>query len=42
VHDKKAEWIWGVPTKLEATGLVTPADKSYQGSTFTKIPYKGN
>jgi hypothetical protein len=41
VHDKKAEWIWGVLAELEATGLVTLADKGYQGSTYAKIPYKG-
>jgi hypothetical protein len=41
VHDKKAEWIWGVLAGLEAAGLVTLADKGYQGSTYAKIPYKG-
>ena len=41
VHDKKAEWIWGVLAELEAVGLVTLADKGYQGSTYAKIPYKG-
>ena len=41
VHDKKAEWIWGVLDELEAAGLVTLADKGYQGSTWAKIPYKG-
>ena len=41
VHDKKAEWIWGVLTALEAAGLVTLADKGYQGSTYAKIPHKG-
>ncbi len=41
VHDKKAEWIWGVLTKLEAAGLVTLADKGYQGSASAKIPYRG-
>jgi hypothetical protein len=40
VHDKKAEWIWGVLAELEAAGLVTLADKGYQGSTYAKIPYK--
>src|SRR5215469_3545493 len=29
VHDKKAEWIWGVLDELEAAGLVTLADKGY-------------
>ena len=41
VHDKKAEWMWGVLAELEAAGLVTLADKGYQGSTYAKIPYKG-
>jgi hypothetical protein len=41
VHDKKAEWIWGVPGELEKAGLVTLADKGYQGSTWAKTPYKG-
>ena len=41
VHDKRAEWIWGVLAALEAAGLVTLADKGYQGSTYAKIPYKG-
>jgi DDE superfamily endonuclease/Helix-turn-helix of DDE superfamily endonuclease len=41
VHDKKAEWIWGVLAELEAVGLVTLADKGYQGSTHAKIPYRG-
>ena len=34
-------WIWGVLAELEAAGLVTLADKGYQGSTYAKIPYKG-
>ena len=41
VHDKKAEWIWGVLDELEAAGLVALADKGYQGSTYAKIPYRG-
>jgi hypothetical protein len=41
VHDKKAEWIWGVLAELEAAGVVTLADKGYQGTTHAKIPYKG-
>ena len=41
VHDKKAEWIWGVLDELEAAGLVTLADKGYQGSAHAKIPYRG-
>jgi Transposase DDE domain. len=40
-HDKNAEWIWGVLAELEAAGLVTLADKGYQGSTYAKIPYRG-
>jgi DDE superfamily endonuclease/Helix-turn-helix of DDE superfamily endonuclease len=41
VHDKKAEWIWGVLAELEAAGLVVLADKGYQGSSYAKLPYKG-
>ena len=41
MHDKKAEWIWGVLAELEAAGLVTLADKGYQGSAYAKVPYKG-
>ena len=41
VHDKRAEWIWGVLADLEAAGLVTLADKGYQGSSYAKIPYRG-
>ncbi len=41
VHDKKAEWIWGVLAELEAAGLVVLADKGYQGSAHAKIPYRG-
>jgi len=41
VHDKKAEWIWGVLAELEAAGLVTLADKGYLGSNYAKIPYRG-
>jgi len=36
VHDKKAEWIWGVLAELEAAGLVTLADKGYLGSTHAR------
>ena len=38
VHDKKAEWIWGVIAELEKAGLVTLADKGYQDSTWAKTP----
>jgi hypothetical protein len=41
VHDRNAEWIWGVLHELEAAGLVTLADKGYQASTHAKVPYKG-
>jgi hypothetical protein len=41
VHDKKAEWIWGVLAELEAAGLVTLADKGYQGSSYARLPYRG-
>ena len=41
VHDKRAEWIWGILAELEAAGLVTLADKGYQGSAYAKIPYRG-
>jgi DDE superfamily endonuclease/Helix-turn-helix of DDE superfamily endonuclease len=41
VHDKKTEWIWGVLAELEAAGLVTLADKGYQGAAHAKIPYRG-
>jgi hypothetical protein len=41
VHDKKAEWIRGILDELEAAGLVTLADKVYQGASHAKIPYRG-
>ena len=41
VHDKKAEWIWGVLAELESAGLVTLADMGYQGSRHAKIPDRG-
>jgi DDE superfamily endonuclease len=41
VHDKKAEWIWGVLRELEAAGLIVLVGKGYQGSTHAIIPYKG-
>ncbi len=41
VHDKNAEWIWGVLAEREAAGLVVLADKGYQGSTYAKVRYKG-
>ena len=41
MHDKRAEWIWGVIDELEKAGLVTLADKGYQGSAWAKISYRG-
>jgi hypothetical protein len=41
VHDKKAEWIWGVLAELEKAGLITLADKGYRGSTWARIPTAG-
>ena len=41
VHDKKAEWIWGVLAELGAAGLIVLADKGYQGGAYAKVPYKG-
>ena len=41
VHDKKAEWIWGVLAELEAADLIVLADKGYQGATHAKVPYRG-
>ena len=38
---QEAEWIWGVLGELEKAGLITLADKGYQGSTWAKIPYRG-
>ena len=29
-------------SQLEAAGLITLADKGYQGSTYAKIPYRGS
>jgi DDE superfamily endonuclease len=33
--------IWGVLAELQAAGLVTLADKGYQGAVHAKIPYRG-
>src|SRR5258708_2386607 len=41
VHDKKAEWIWGVLAELDAAGLIVLADNGYQGAAHAKVPYKG-
>jgi DDE superfamily endonuclease len=34
-------WIRGVLAELQAAGLITLADKGYQGSTWAKLPYRG-
>ena len=41
VHDKKAEWIWGVLAELEAAGLVTLADKGLPGKHVRENPVQG-
>jgi len=41
VHDMKAAWIWGIEPELAAAGLVTLADKGYQGAVHAKTPYRG-
>src|SRR5215471_6214265 len=42
VHDKKAEWIWGVLAELEAAGLIVLADKGYHGAGDPVLtPYRG-
>ncbi|WP_280501051.1 transposase family protein [Nocardia farcinica] len=41
VHDSKASWIWRVLHELEHAGLITLADKGYQGSSWAITPYKG-
>ena len=35
------EWIWASWRNCRQTGLIVPADKGYQGSTYAKTPYKG-
>ena len=41
VHDKKAEWVWGVLDELEKQGLVTLADKGYQAAPGRRSRTKG-
>jgi DDE superfamily endonuclease/Helix-turn-helix of DDE superfamily endonuclease len=41
VHDKKAEWIWGVLAELEATGLIVLAGQGYQGAANAKLRSPG-
>jgi hypothetical protein len=38
VHDKKAEWIWGVLGELEKAGLITLADKGLPGQHLGEDP----
>ncbi len=40
VHDKRAEWIWGVLDELEAAGLAVLADSGYRGAQRAHLPYK--
>jgi DDE superfamily endonuclease len=41
VHDLTAARIWGILQELAAAGLITLADKGYQGAEETRTPYKG-
>jgi hypothetical protein len=41
VHDKKAEWIWGVLAELGRAGLVTLAGKGYQAAPGRGSPAGG-
>ena len=41
VHNKNAEWVWGVLAELEAAGLIVLGDKGYQGAAHAKLPYRG-
>jgi hypothetical protein len=41
VHDKKAEWVWGMLDELERVGLVALADKGYLGNMHARIRYRG-
>jgi hypothetical protein len=41
VHDKRAEWIWGVLDELETAGLIVLAGKGYRGAEHAKLPYRG-
>ncbi|MEU9832582.1 transposase family protein [Streptosporangium sp. NPDC048047] len=41
-HDLSAARIWGIPRALERAGVVTLADKGYQGAEGSLVtPYKG-
>jgi hypothetical protein len=41
VHDKKAEWIWGVLAELEAADLITLADKGLPGNDVREDHVQG-
>jgi hypothetical protein len=41
VHDLTAARIWGILQELAAAGLITLADKGYQGADETMTPRKG-
>ena len=41
VHDLTAARIWGILRELAAAGLITLADKGYQGADDAITPYKG-
>ena len=41
VHDKKAEWIWGVLRELEAAGPDHARRQGLPGQHHAKIPYRG-
>ena len=41
MHDKKAEWIWGVLAALEAAGLVVLAESSGQHPCQDPVPGQG-
>lgn len=41
VHDSKAAWIWRIFRELARAGLLTLADKGYQGADWVLTPYKG-
>jgi DDE superfamily endonuclease/Helix-turn-helix of DDE superfamily endonuclease len=41
VHGLTAARIWGILTELAAAGLITLADKGYQGAEHARTPYKG-
>ena len=41
-HDLSAARIWGILRALEAAGIITLADKAYQGAEGpVRTPYKG-